>query len=376
MSAESPVVLDENSPLIGAVPVRKTRLQRLRWPLMSLAAIAVLAGGAYFYIKGSRYQTTDDAYAQAATVSISADVGGRVSEIEVRDNELVRRGATLFKLDDAPFRIAVNDAAAHVADTRLQIESLKSTYRQRQVELRAARDTQSYAQQQYDRQTRLLASGLASQAQLDQAAHALDAARQRVANVQQQIGVALANLGGDPNIAPERHPLVAQAQAALDRAELNLSYTVISAPTDGVVAKVEHLQVGDTIAASTPVFALVSTRDVWIEANFKEVQLARMRPGQLATVEIDRFPDRRFSAVITSVSPSTGSQFSLLPPENATGNWVKVVQRVPVRLQLTHVDEGFLLQSGLSADVTVDTRARDPALADAVEPSASGTVSP
>jgi membrane fusion protein, multidrug efflux system len=375
MSADDSAVPNKNEPQTGAVPVRKTRLQRLRWPLMSLAAIAVLGGGAYFYIKGSRYQSTDDAYAQAATVSISADVGGRVSEIEVRDNELVRRGATLFKLDDAPFRIAVSDAAAHLADTRLQIESLKSTYRQRQVELRAARDTQTYAQQQYDRQGRLLASGVASQAQFDQAAHSLDAARQQVANVQQQIGVALANLGGDPNIADERHPLVAQAQAALDRAQLNLSYCVISAPTDGVVAKVEQLQVGDTIAASAPVFALVSTRDVWIEANFKEVQLARMRPGQAATVEIDRYPGRRFSAEVTSVSPGTGSQFSMLPPENATGNWVKVVQRVPVRLQLTHVDKGFLLQSGLSAIVTVDTRQRDRKLAAATGPASAGVVS-
>jgi membrane fusion protein (multidrug efflux system) len=374
MSAESPVILDESEHLTGAVPVRKTRLQRLRWPLMSLAAIAVLGGGAYFYVTSGWSQSTDDAYAQAATVSISANVGGRVSEIRVRDNELVQRGATLFKLDDAPFRIAVSDAAAHLADTRLQIESLKSTYRQRQVELRAARDTQAYAQQQYDRQRRLLASGIASQTQFDQAAHALDAARQQVANVQQQIGAALANLGGDANIAPERHPLVEQAQAALDRAQLNLSYTVISAPTDGVVAKVEQLQVGDTIAASAPVFALVSTRDVWIEANFKEVQLARMRSGQAATVEIDRYPGRRFSAEVTSVSPSTGSQFSMLPPENATGNWVKVVQRVPVRLQLTDVDAGFLLQAGLSANVTVDTRPRDRKLAAATGPTA-GTVS-
>jgi membrane fusion protein, multidrug efflux system len=195
---------------------------------MSLAATAVFGGGLYFYIKSGRYQSTDDAYAQAATVSISANVSGRVSEIEVRDNDLVQRGATLFKLDDALFRIAVSDAAAHLADTRLQIESLKSTYRRRLVELRAARDTQSYAQQQYDRQTRLLASGITSKSQFEQAAHSLDAARQQVADVRQQIGVALANLGGDPNMAPERHPLVEQAQAALDRAELNLSYTVIS----------------------------------------------------------------------------------------------------------------------------------------------------
>ena len=353
----------------------KARLQKLRWPLMSLAIVAVAGGGAYFYFTGGRYQSTDDAYAQAATVSISANVGGRVSEIEVADNELVQRGATLFKLDDAPFRIAVSDAAAQLADTRLQIESLKSTYRQRQVELQAARDTQAYAQQQYDRQTRLLKSGIASQAQFDQAAHALDAARQQVANVQQQIGVALANLGGNPNIAPERHPVVAQAQAALDRAQLNLSYTVISAPTDGVVAKVEQLQVGDTIAASAPVFALVSTGDVWIEANFKEVQLARMRPGQSATVKIDRYPGRTFSATVASVSPSTGSQFSLLPPENATGNWVKVVQRVPVRLELAHPDAEFPLQAGLSADVTVDTLTRDPKLAAAEGFNSAGGVS-
>lgn len=330
---------------------------------MSIALIAVLIGAGYFYLISGRYQSTDDAYAQAATVSISANVAGRVSEIDVHDNEIVRRGATLFKLDDAPFRIAVDDAAAHLAETRLQIESLKSTYRQRQAELRAAKDTQNYARQQFERQTRLLSSGIASQAQFDQAAHALDSAKQEVASAEQQIGVALANLGGNPDIEPEQHPLVRQAQAALDRAELNLSYTVITAPTDGVVAKVEQLQVGNTIAASTPVFALVSTRDVWIEANFKEVQLARMRPGQTATVTIDRYPDRKFSATVSSVSPSTGSQFSMLPPENATGNWVKVVQRVPVRLQLSHVDDDFLLQAGLSAEVTVDTRSRERELA-------------
>jgi membrane fusion protein, multidrug efflux system len=371
MSGEDSVA-NGGQPAVTAA-TRKTRLQRLRWPLMSLALIAAVGGGAYLYFTGGRYQSTDDAYAQAATVSISSNVAGRVSAIEVHDNELVHRGATLFRLDDASFRIAVNDAAAHLADTRLQIESLKSTYRQRLVELRAAQDTQAYARQQYDRQSRLLASGIASQAQFDQAGHALDAARQQVANIQQQIGVALANLGGDPNLAPERHPLVAQAQAALDRAQLNLSYTVINAPTEGVVAKVEQLQVGDTIAASAPAFALVSTSDVWIEANFKEVQLARMRPGQMANVKIDRYPGRAFSAKVTSVGPSTGSQFSLLPPENATGNWVKVVQRVPVRLQLTHVDAEFLLQAGLSADVTVDTRSRDPKLADTNGPESAGT---
>jgi membrane fusion protein (multidrug efflux system) len=334
---------------------KKTRLQSLRWPLMIIAPLAVIAAAVYFYITGGRYQSTDDAYTRAATVSISSNVPGRVIEVDVRDNELIQKGATLFKLDDAPFRIAVDDATARLASTRLQVESLKSTYKQRQVELRAARDTQAFAQTQFDRQSRLVQSGISSRTQFDQASHSLDAARQEVANVQQQIGVALANLGGNPDIAPDKHPLVQEAQAALDRAQLNLSYTVIKAPIDGVVTRVEQLQVGDYIAASAPVFALVATGDTWIEANFKEVQLAHMQPGQTATIRIDRIPGKRFSAKVVSLSPGTGSQFSLLPPENATGNWVKVVQRVPVRLHITDPDAAVLLQAGLSADVKVDT---------------------
>ena len=339
---------------------RGTRLQRLRWPLMLIVPV-VLAVAVYFYLTGGRYQSTDDAYIQAATVSISANVAGRVLDIYVHDNEIVKRGDSLYRLDDAPFRIAVSDAEAKLASARLQVASLKSTYRQRQVEIQSARDSLAYAQRQFDRNKRLLAAGIASQAQFDQASNGLDLGHQQVANAEQGLAVASANLDGDPNIAPERHPLVEQAQAALDRARLDLSYTLVKAPADGIVTKVEQLQVGDYIAASTPVFALVSTHDVWVEANFKEAQLDRMRAGQTATVEIDRIGGKRFSAKVASLSPGTGSQFSMLPPENATGNWVKVVQRVPVRLQLDHVDTGLLLQSGLSASVTVDTRsAADP----------------
>jgi membrane fusion protein (multidrug efflux system) len=179
-----------------------------------------------------------------------------------------------------------------------------------------------------------------------------------VATVQQQIGAVVANLGGNPNIAPDKHPAVQQAQARLDRARLDLSYTTVRAPSDGIVTRVDQLQVGSYINASAPVFALVSASDVWIEANFKEDQLTYMRVGQAVTVKVDSYPGMAFEGEVVSLSPGTGSQFSVLPPENATGNWVKVVQRLPVRVRLKRVDSAFALHAGLSADVSVDTRHR------------------
>jgi len=177
-----------------------------------------------------------------------------------------------------------------------------------------------------------------------------------VAGVQQQIGAVVANLGGNPNIAPDKHPAVQQAQARLDRARLDLSYATVAAPSDGIVTRVDQLQVGSYIAASAPVFALVSNGDIWVEANFKEDQLTHMRVGQAATVKVDSYPGKSFEAEVVSLSPGTGSQFSVLPPENATGNWVKVVQRLPVRVRLRQVDPAYPLHAGLSADVSVDTQ--------------------
>jgi membrane fusion protein, multidrug efflux system len=364
MSADSVAADNLTANSATPVPAPRTRLQRLRIPLMMLAPLLVVGGAILWYVFGGRYASTDDAYTQAATVSISANVSARVTEVGVRDNQIVNKGAILFRLDDASFRIAVSEAEASLASARLQITALKSTYRQRQTELRAARETLAYEQQEFDRNKRLLTSGIVSRAQFDQASHALDAARQQVAGAQQQVDAVAADLAGNPDIPLEKHPQVQQAQAALDRAQLNLSYTTVVAPSDGIVTKVEQLQVGDYITASTPLFALVSNHDVWIEANFKEVQLAHMQVGQTATIKIDRFPDKNFSGVVVSMSPSTGSQSSLLPPENATGNWVKVVQRVPVRLHLAGGDATHPLQAGLSADVTVDTHSGDAHLSD------------
>jgi membrane fusion protein (multidrug efflux system) len=258
-------------------------------------------------------------------------------------------------LDSQPYRIAVEAAQAKLGTARLEITAGKATYRQQLASLRSAQDTLDYQSREYARQQKLLTAGISSQMQFDQARHAVDSARQQVASAQQQVASVRAMLGDDPDIDPDRHPTVQQAQAELDRATLNLSYTTVVAPDDGIVTKVEQLQVGDYINAANPVFALISIRDVWVEANFKESQLTHMRAGQSATVEIDTYSGRTFTARVTSIAPGTGSQFSALPPENATGNWVKVVQRLPVRLQLLDADADLPLHSGMSATVRIDT---------------------
>jgi membrane fusion protein (multidrug efflux system) len=330
--------------------------QRLRLPLMiggpALAVIAFLI----IYLTGGRYEGTDDAYVQTASVAVSSNVAGRVLEVNVRDNQTVHKGDVLFRLDDEPFRIAVEEAAAQLSSARLQVESLKASYRQRQAELASARETLEFQKRETDRQQRLLSAGISSQLQVDRAVHALEGARTQLAAAQQETNAVVANLGGDPNIEAERHPTVQHAQALLDRAKLNLSYTVIKAPTDGIVTRVEQLQAGTHISASAAVFALVVAGDTWIEANFKENQLTHMRVGQQVEVHIDSYPGRKFQGTVASVSPGTGSQFSLLPAENATGNWVKVVQRLPVRIELRDADPEFPLHGGLSATVNVDTQ--------------------
>jgi len=332
--------------------------RRLRLPLMiGVPAVAAIGFGV-LYMAGGGSVSTDDAYVQAARTAISCDVSGRVVEIDVHDNQPVKTGQVLFKLDDRPYRIAVEDAEAQLAGARLKIDAEKAVYRQRQADFQVVKDTLDYQTREYERQQRLLGPGITSQAQYDQAFHAYQVARQQVAATQQQMASVLADLGGDAEIAPEHHPLVQQAQAALDRARLNLSYTVIVAPEDGTVTKVEQVQVGDYVTTAQPLFALISASRVWIEANFKETELTHMRPGQEATIAIDTYPDREFSARVESLSPGTGSAFSLLPPENATGNWVKVVQRLPVRLNLDHLPEDTPLHAGMSADVEVDTHYR------------------
>ena len=349
-------VIGEVGAAVAARPGRPLR-QRLRLPLMLAGPLVVLIGASWWYLTSGRYVSTDDAYVQAARTMISTDIAGRVVEVVVGDNQRVTKGQVLFRLDERPFRIAVEEAGAQLAAARLQIEAMKATYRQKLAELRSAEDTLTYQQREFERQRQLATSGVAARATYDQVQNAQQTAQHRVTSTQSDANNILAQLGGDANIATDQHPTVQRAQAALDKAELDLSYAQIRAPQNGIVTKVEQVQVGSYVTASTPVFSMMSDR-IWVEANFKETELTHMRPGQEATVEIDTYPDAVCHAKVTSMSPGTGLSFSLLPPENATGNWVKVVQRLPVRLALECSPADLPLHAGLSATVEVDTRHR------------------
>lgn len=317
----------------------------------------LLLAALIFYMLSGRYVSTDDAYVQAARVDISTEVSGRIAEIDVHDNQVVHKGQMLFRLDTPRFAIAVANARAQLAAAQIKVPALKAAWRQRQADEAAARSTLAFASRELERQTKLQAQGISSRAQLDQARTSFQSAQQQLAAAQQQTASALADLGGNADAPADSLPIVRQAQATLDHALLELSYTFIRAPSDGIVTKIEQIQVGDHVNAATPLFALISNRDIWVEANFKETDLTYMRPGQSATFSVDAYPGRTFTGKVVSTSPGTGSSFSLLPPENSSGNWVKVVQRLPVRLSIDD-SAGVPLAAGMSVVAEVDTQHR------------------
>ena len=332
----------------------RTWLGRNRRALLLGGPVLVVLGVAFFYLTGGRYVSTDDAYIQAARVDISTEVSGRILQMRVRDNQHVKKGDVLFQLDTPRFQIVVQDARAQLAAALIKVPALKAAYRQRLADEAGARSTLAFQQREMDRQIQLQAQGISSRTQLDQARTSFQSSQQQLAAAEQQTASALADLGGNADAAAESLPVVREAQATLDRALLELSYTVVRAPMDGVVAKVDQIQVGDHVNQATPLFALMSDHDIWVEANFKETDLTHMRPGQHATFSVDAYPGKTFKGTVLSTSPGTGSSFSLLPPENASGNWVKVVQRLPVRLSIED-DNGLPLAAGMSVDAEVDT---------------------
>jgi membrane fusion protein (multidrug efflux system) len=358
-SAESPIEAETPEQafaeeFVSPQPAPRGWLRRMRWPLMIGAVLLVLVVGFIVYLTGGRYESTDDAQVVGARVQVSSTLSGRVVTVAVHEGQLVHTGQLLFQLDGRPYETATAEAQANLANARLQIQALKAAYRQQQANLKTAQDSAAYLAGEATRQRALVAAGTSNAAQAAQALDAADRARSQVAAAQAQLANALAPLNGNPNLAVDDAPTVRVAAARVANANLNQGYINIVASQEGVVTKVDQLQVGDYINASQPVFSLVSDR-FWVEANFKENQLEYMRVGQTATLKLDAYPHQLFQMRVSSISPGTGSSFSLLPAENATGNWVKVTQRVPVRLDFVRMPD-VALASGLSANVKIDTQ--------------------
>jgi membrane fusion protein (multidrug efflux system) len=332
---------------------KKRRLGRLLLMVALPAALAV--GGGYVWVTGGRYQETENANLQQAKVSIASDTAGRIVQVDIFDNQLVKQGDVLFAIDPEPYRIALAQADAAVAVARVGIEQLRAAYSQAMAQEKSDASEVDYAQSQYDRAADLAQKGINAKSSLDQAKNDLDKAKQQLTVAQQGIISAKAALAGDPDIETDKHPTVMAALAARDKAAYDLAQTTVKAPADGVVSQASSFKVGQYVGSGTPLFSLVETGDTWIDANFKETQLTHMKPGQKAEIMVDTYPGRTFEATVKAIGAGTGAEFSLLPAQNATGNWVKVTQRIPVRLELTDADAKMALRTGMSATVTVDT---------------------
>ena len=355
MEAPSQPVAVTPPPMQPAPAALKKKRGPGRLLLMVALPLVLAAAGGYVWVTGGRYQETENANLQQAKVSIASDIAGRVVQVDIADNQLVKKGDVLFAIDPEPHRIALAQADAAVAAARATVEQLRAAYSQAMAQEKSASSEVDYAQSQYDRAADLAQKGINAKSSLDQARNDLDKAKQQLAVAQQGIVSAKAALGGNPDIETDKHPTVMSALAARDKAAYDLAQTTVRAPADGVVSQASSFKVGQFVGSGTPLFSLVETGDIWVDANFKETQLTNMKPGQKADIVLDTYPDRTFQATVKAIGAGTGAEFSLLPAQNATGNWVKVTQRIPVRLELNDPDARMALRTGMSATVTVDT---------------------
>lgn len=330
------------------------RRPRLRRFLLALGPLVLLVAGGVYYAGSGRYIETENAYVKLDILSVSANVAGRVIAVAGDDNQTVSKGEIMFRIDPGPFRIALADADAELGITRNRIQVLAATYRRASVELLEARERTVYFGRQFERQKRLKARGVASASQYDKAQLDLALAGRRERTLQEKINIALAELGGDPSRRPERHPLYLKALAKRGQAALDLRDTIVRAPFDGTISNM-RLQIGRYVKSGERLFSLIKTGRVWIEANLKETQLTGVRIGQPATIVVDTYPDIVWRARVKSIAPATGSEFALLPPQNVSGNWVKVVRRLTVRLELERRPGRPTLRSGMSVFARIDT---------------------
>jgi membrane fusion protein (multidrug efflux system) len=323
--------------------------RRWRTPLMLSVPLLLIAIGLYFWLSGGKTVSTDNAQVGAHVISVAPEISGRIVDVRVVENQRVKAGDLLFRIDPEPFRIALQEADAAVGNARLEINQMESGYTAKVADIGMRASDVALARENFRRQQELIARGFTTRAAFDSAKAALASAEAQRRSAAAEAQSAQAMLGAS---AQGGHPQVEAALARRAKAALDLKRTEVRAPVDGVISQADKLQPGAMAMQMLSAVSLVGGGDYWIEANFKETQLARIRVGQPAEVEIDAVPGKPLKAHVIGIGAGTGSQFSLLPAQNATGNWVKVTQRVPVRLKLDEAPDRPLV-SGWSAHVTV-----------------------
>lgn len=321
--------------------------------LIIVLPVVLIIGGAGLYLFSGRYVSTDNAYVKADKTPISSEITGRAVEILVKDNTSVTKGQVMLRLDPEPFKLVVAQDEATLANVATDIKSMKAEYLKLTEDLKRAEDNLAFQERDYKRYAKLSKDIIAASV-VDQMKNKRDDAAQSRDAIKQEMAAQLARLGDDYAAPIESHPRYLEAKAKLDKAKWDLSHVDLIAPTDGTVANVTA-QVGEYIISGMPLFSLVQKTTPWIEANFKETDLENVRPGQSAEIEIDAYVSRKLHAVVSSITPATGSEFSILPAQNSSGNWVKVVQRVMVKLELKDYDNKMPLALGMSSYVTIDT---------------------
>jgi membrane fusion protein, multidrug efflux system len=332
------------------------RLPTLRATLLLIIPALVACLALAFYLFSGRYVTTDNAYIGAQKVLITPEVSGKVVSIAVQEGQLLKRGDELFAIDPVPYRLAAQEAQAKSARVKTDFENLKSNYASLGKQIELSRQALDAAQSDYDRKLALLNNRISTPSDVDRSRAALVAAKARLEQLQQQEAGARIQLLGDPELPLERFPQYVEALATLDRARRDLENTTLRAPIAGVATQVASIQMGRYLVAGAAVFSIIDSANVWIDANPKETDLTYVRPGQLVAITVDAFPARHWTGVVAAISPGTGAQFSILPPQNAAGNWIKIVQRVPVRIEFAPGQDLRRLRSGMSATVEIDTK--------------------